>query len=133
VHACAPRIENEDLVERLAASEAQLRTSVDDAIGRVAELQRAQDAYDRLAAQEQLMLDTLPVGIAFFSGRVIVRCNQRLEQMLGYGRGKSRQVLAHAVPSDKLWNEAGERYKLLASGQVMEGEFKLRRKDGSAL
>ncbi len=36
-------------------------------------------------------------------------------------------------PSEELWNEAGERYKLLASGQVLEGDFKLRRKDGGSL
>ena len=36
-------------------------------------------------------------------------------------------------PSDAIWNEAGERYKLLAGGEVLEGEFKLRRKDGAEL
>ncbi len=80
------------------------------------------------------MLDTLPVGIAFFSGRIIVRCNQRLELMLGYGPGELQgQSSRMLYPSEALWNEAGERYKLLAGGQVLEGEFKLRRKDGSAL
>jgi diguanylate cyclase (GGDEF)-like protein/PAS domain S-box-containing protein len=107
---------------------------VDEALGRVAELQRAQDAYSQLAAQEKLVFDTLPVGVAFFSNRVIVRCNHRLEQMLGYApgelMGKSSRVL---YPSEALWNEAGERYKLLASGQVLEGEFKLRRKNGAEL
>src|SRR5258706_908988 len=100
----------------------------------VSELQRAQDAYVQLAAEEKLVLDTLPVGIAFVSDRIIVRCNRRLEQMLGYEpgelKGQSTRVL---YPSEALWNEAGERYKLLASGQVLEGEFKLRRKDGTAL
>ena len=133
LRALRTRIENEDLVARLAGSEAQLRTAVEEALGRVAELRRAQDAYALLAAQEKLVLDTLPVGIVFFSGRVIVRCNQRLEQMLGYDpgelKGKSSRML---YPSEELWNEAGERYKLLASGQVLEGEFKLRRRDGSA-
>jgi PAS domain-containing protein len=32
-----------------------------------------------------------------------------------------------------LWEQAGERYKLLSSGEVLEGEFRLLRKDGSAL
>ena len=127
-------IENQELVGRLAGSEAQLRTAVDEALGKVAELQRAQDAYGQLAAQEKLVLDTLPVGIVFFSGRVIVRCNQRLEQMLGYGPGELQgQSSRMLYPSEELWNEAGERYKLLASGQVLEGEFKLRRKDGGSL
>lgn len=100
----------------------------------VTALRRAQDAYGQLEAQEKLLFDTLPVGVAFFSGRVIVRCNRRLEQMLGYAPGelvgRSSRML---YPSDALWNEAGQRYKLLAGGQVLEGEFKLQRKDGSAL
>src|SRR5204863_1060509 len=78
------------------------------------ELRRTQDAYGRLEAEEKLMLDTLPVGIAYFSDRIIVRCNRRLEQMLGYNpgelAGQSTRVL---YPSEELWNEAGERYKLL--------------------
>ncbi|HEY6966463.1 MAG TPA: PAS domain S-box protein [Burkholderiales bacterium] len=128
------RIENEDLLERLAQNENQLHRSVGEAVGKVAELQRAQEAYEQLAAQEKVVFDTLPVGVVFFSGRVIVRCNRRLEQMLGYAPGelvgRSSRVL---YPSEALWNEAGERYKLLASGQVLEGEFKLQRKDGTLL
>jgi diguanylate cyclase (GGDEF)-like protein/PAS domain S-box-containing protein len=98
------------------------------------ELRQAQDAYGEVLAEEALVLDTLPVGVAFFADRLIVRCNRRLEQMLGYGpgelQGKSSRVL---YPSEALWNEAGERYKLLKGGQVLDGEFKLRRRDGSAL
>jgi diguanylate cyclase (GGDEF)-like protein/PAS domain S-box-containing protein len=128
------RIQNEDLVTRLESSEAQLRRSVDEALGRVAELQRAQDAYSELSAQEKLMFDTLPVGVVFFSNRTIVRCNHRLELMLGYQpgelMGQSSRVL---YPSEERWNEAGERYKLLKGGEVLEGEFRMRRKDGSEL
>jgi len=100
----------------------------------VTALRQAQDAYGQAVAEGKLVLDTMPVGVAFFSGRVIVRCNQRLEQMLGYGpgelQGQSTRIL---YPSQALWDEAGERYKLLKGGEVLEGEFKLRRKDGSAL
>ncbi|HVP08217.1 MAG TPA: diguanylate cyclase [Burkholderiales bacterium] len=128
------RIENEELLARLARNEAKLREAVDEAVGKVTELEQAQAAYQELAAEEKLVFDTLPVGVAFFSERVILRCNRRLEQMLGYEpgelAGRSSRVL---YPSDALWNEAGERYKLLAGGQVLEGEFKLQRKDGSQL
>jgi diguanylate cyclase (GGDEF)-like protein/PAS domain S-box-containing protein len=100
----------------------------------VTELRRTRDAYGRLAAEEQLMLDVLPVGVAFFTGRTIVRCNRRLEQMLGYDpgelTGQSSRVL---YPTEAHWEEAGQRYQLLAGGQVLEGEFKLRRKDGGLL
>jgi diguanylate cyclase (GGDEF)-like protein/PAS domain S-box-containing protein len=128
------RIENEQLETRLADSEAQLRSAVDEALGKVTELQQAQDAYGQLATQEKLVFDTLPVGVAFYSARSIVRCNRRMEQMLGYAAGElvgqSSRIL---YSSESLWNQAGEGYKRLASGQVLEGEFKLRRKDGSEL
>ncbi|HTP62709.1 MAG TPA: PAS domain S-box protein [Burkholderiales bacterium] len=100
----------------------------------VTELRRTQDAYGKLVAEEKLVLDTLPVGIAFLADRVIVRCNRRLEQMLGYGPGeldgKSTRLL---YPNEETWREAGERYAVLRGGQVQEGEFRLVRRDGSKL
>jgi len=104
------------------------------AVTDVTELKRAEDAFGRARHEGELVLDTLPVGIAFFSGRTIVRCNRRLELMLGYEpgelTGKSTRVL---YPTEEHWREAGERYKLMASGEVLEGEFRLRRKDGTLL
>jgi len=100
------------------------------AVTDVTELRRAQAARD----EGNFVLDTLPVGIAFFSNRTIVRCNRRLELMLGYEEGeltgKSTRLL---YPSEEHWREAGERYKLMKGGGVLEGEFKLRRKDGTDL
>jgi diguanylate cyclase (GGDEF)-like protein/PAS domain S-box-containing protein len=100
----------------------------------VTELRRAQDAYGQVVAEEKLVLDTLPVGVAFMVERMIVRCNRRLEQMLGYGpgelNGKSTRVL---YPSDEVWRSAGEGYGLLRGGAVHEGEMKLQRKDGTVL
>jgi diguanylate cyclase (GGDEF)-like protein/PAS domain S-box-containing protein len=100
----------------------------------VTELRRAQDAYGRLAAEEKLVLDTLPVGVAFLADRVIVRCNHRLEQMLGYRpgelNGRSSRIL---YPSEELWLEAGEGYARLRDGDVHEGEMRMVRRDGSPL
>ena len=100
----------------------------------ITELRRAQDAYGEVLAEEALVLDTLPVGVAFLSERSIVRCNRRLEQMLGYGpgelTGQSSRVL---YPNDEVWREAGERYALLKGGEVRDGEMRLARKDGSRI
>jgi diguanylate cyclase (GGDEF)-like protein/PAS domain S-box-containing protein len=128
------QLENEDLVGKLAHSEKQLRDAVEGALNDVQELQRAREAYERVLAEEKLVLDLLPVGVVFMSDRVIVRCNRRLEQMLGYGpgelEGKSSRVL---YPTEELWQEAGERYRLLAGGQVVDGEFKMQVKNGNPL
>jgi diguanylate cyclase (GGDEF)-like protein/PAS domain S-box-containing protein len=100
----------------------------------VTELRRTRDAYGKAVAEGKLVLDTLPVGVAFFSGRVIMRCNERLESMLGYGPGELQgQPSRILYPSAQLWNEAGGHYDLFKGGEVLEGEFKLRRKDGSPL
>ena len=125
------QLENDDLIERLARGDALHRSAIESAVTGVTELKRAQE---REREEGNLILDTLPVGIVFFSGRTIVRCNRRLELMLGYEpgelNGKSSRVL---YPNEEVWREAGERYKLLASGEVLEGEFRLRRKDGALL
>src|SRR5258706_14173093 len=97
-----------------------------------ASIKRAQDAYSQAAAEGKLVLDTLPVGVAFMSDRVITRANQQLEKMLGYGpgelNGQSSRIL---YPNEEIWREAGERYRYFQAGGVLDGEFKLRRKDGS--
>lgn len=101
----------------------------------ITDLKRAQDAYLGVLAEEHLVLDTLPVGVAFVERRVIVRCNRRLEQMLGYAPGE-----LHGKPtrvwyaSDEQWGAAGEEaYRRLASGDIIEGDSRLARRDGSRL
>ena len=100
----------------------------------VTELRRAQDAYGQVVAEETLVLDTLPVGVAFFTDRILVRCNRRLEQMLGYGpdelNGRSSRVL---YASEELWRQAGDNYTTLRDGGVHEGELRLMRRDGSQI
>jgi diguanylate cyclase (GGDEF)-like protein/PAS domain S-box-containing protein len=100
----------------------------------VTELRRAQDAYGQVVAEEKLVLDTLPVGVAFFADRVIVRCNRRLEQMLGYAPGELNGKPARVIyGSDEAWREAGERYDAMRGGAVLDTQQELARKDGSPL
>ena len=100
----------------------------------VTELRRAQDAYGEVLAEETLVLDTLPVGVAFLAERIILSCNRRLEQMLGYAHGELNGQSSRVLyPTDEIWREAGERYAVLRGGAVQEGEMRLRRKDGSRL
>jgi len=101
----------------------------------VTDLKRAQDAYLAVLAEENLMLETLPVGIAFVEQRIIVRCNQRLEQMLGYApgglQGKSTRLLYR---SEERWQAAGvDTYRRLAFGGIVEGDARFARRDGTRL
>jgi len=100
----------------------------------VTDLKRAQDAYLGVLAEKDLVLDTLPVGVAFAESGVIVRCNARLERMLGYGAGelsgKSARVL---YGSDEAFAEADRAYQQLRGGAIIEGDAVLARRDGSEL
>jgi diguanylate cyclase (GGDEF)-like protein/PAS domain S-box-containing protein len=101
----------------------------------ITDLKRAQDAYLAVLAEEHLVLDTLPVGVAFVERRVIVRCNRRLEEMLGYVPGELHGKPTRAwYASDEQWETAGaETYRRLKTGDIFEGDARLARRDGSRL
>lgn len=99
----------------------------------ITELKRAQEAYLAVLAEESLVLDTLPVGVAFVERRTILRCNRRLEQMLGYAPGEMQGKPTRVwFASDEQWDAVGEEaYRRLASGEIVEGDTKLARRDGT--
>jgi len=101
----------------------------------ITELKRAQGAYLDLIAEEDMILDTLPVGVVFLERDAIVRCNRSLETMLGYApgelTGKSVGILFH---SEDVWDDVRqEAIRRLAVGPIVEGEVRLARRDGSAV
>jgi diguanylate cyclase (GGDEF)-like protein/PAS domain S-box-containing protein len=87
----------------------------------------------RARLEQEALLDTLPVGVAFVARREIVRCNRRLEQMLGYEPGELTGKSTRAwFRSDERWQEAAEQaYARMAAGAIMEGDARLQRKDGT--
>ncbi len=101
----------------------------------ITDLKRAQEAYLKVLAEEDLVLDTLPVGVAFVQRREVVRCNRRLEQMLGYEAGElTGRSTRSWFRSDARWDAAAdEAYARMAAGGIMEGDARLVRKDGSRL
>jgi len=101
----------------------------------ITDLKRAQDAYLAVLAEENLVLDTLPVGVAFVERRVILRCNRRLEQMLGYSPGELQGKPTRVwFASDEQWDAVGEEaYRRLAGGEIVEGDSRLARRDGTRL
>jgi diguanylate cyclase (GGDEF)-like protein/PAS domain S-box-containing protein len=100
----------------------------------ITEVKRAQAAYQALLAEEHLVLEALPVGVAFVENRVIARCNARLERMLGYAPGELAGRAARVLyPSDEAWRSAGDMYERLRAGGLFEGDGALVRKDGSTL
>jgi diguanylate cyclase (GGDEF)-like protein/PAS domain S-box-containing protein len=100
----------------------------------ISDTKQAQAAYQKLLAEEDLVLQALPVGVAFIENRVIVRCNARLERMLGYAPGELAGRPARVFyPSDEAWRGAGRMYEQLRNGGIFEGDGPLARKDGARL
>jgi diguanylate cyclase (GGDEF)-like protein/PAS domain S-box-containing protein len=100
----------------------------------ITEVKRAQAAYQAVLDEEHLVLDALPVGVAFLENRVIARCNARLERMLGYAPGELAGRPARVFyASDEAWRAAESLYESLRSGALFEGDGALRRKDGTTL
>ncbi|MGE5641140.1 MAG: diguanylate cyclase domain-containing protein [Clostridia bacterium] len=99
----------------------------------ITDLRSAQDAFLRVLAEEDLVLDTLPVGVAFIEKQKIVRCNRRLEELLGYGPGElNGQSTRIWFSSEERWSEARrESYQRMRGGGIMEGDARLVRRDGS--
>jgi diguanylate cyclase (GGDEF)-like protein/PAS domain S-box-containing protein len=95
---------------------------------------QAQAAYQAVLDEEHMVLEVLPAGVAFLENRVIVRCNARLEHMLGYAPGeldgRSARVL---YASEQAWRDAGRMYEELRAGGIFQGDGALVRKDGSPL
>lgn len=99
----------------------------------ITETKRAEAAYQAVLAEENLVLEILPVGLAFVEKRTIVRCNRRLEQMLGYDPGELEGKPTRSLyDSDKSWKAVGsDTYARLAGGGVIEADTRMVRKDGT--
>ena len=102
-------------------------------VSEITALKRAQEAYLNVLAEENLMLDTLPVGVAFVEGGVVVRCNRRLEHILGYDEGglEGRSTRAWFGSEDRWASARDEFYSRLRAGEIMDADARLVRKDGN--
>ena len=95
----------------------------------------AQTQLQALLHEQSLILENAIVGIVFLHNRIVTRCNQGFEALLGYESGElSNQSTRQWYLSDADWLAAGERcYAPFARGEAFEGEMLLRKKDGSPI
>ncbi|MBN2886874.1 MAG: response regulator, partial [Chromatiaceae bacterium] len=132
------------LRRRVAARTAELHA----ALGEVrAARQASEAARDRLEievarrtrelaqalGEQQAIFETATSGIALIRERVLVRCNARLHQMLGWEPGaligQSTRVW---YPDEAGWEEGGEGvYEIIWRGEASRREQQLQRFDGS--
>ena len=99
----------------------------------ITDLKSAQDAYLALLAQEDLVLSTLPLGVAFIEDGRVRRCNARLEQMLGYAPGGlNGRELRNCCPAREQWDAHWSGLEAaMAEGEGLEMEIEMLRRDGS--
>ncbi|HJV11938.1 MAG TPA: PAS domain S-box protein, partial [Burkholderiales bacterium] len=98
----------------------------------ITDKRRHADAVARLLREQEALLGTASVGIAFVKERRFVRMNRRYEEMYGYGPGELiGKSVSPIYPSAQAFSEAASIYEALARGQTMRRVELRRRKDGS--
>ncbi|MCZ2405223.1 MAG: PAS domain S-box protein, partial [Burkholderiales bacterium] len=98
-------------------------------------IREAQAALKAAHDEQEAIFEAVHSGIVLLQGRVVRRCNGKLEQMLGYGPGE----LLGTTPqnwymSEEAYQQAGGLiYSLAGQGATHQREEQMRRKDGSLI
>ncbi len=97
----------------------------------VTERKRADEAMQRMVREQNALLDSAMIGIAFLKERRIMRCNQRFEELFGYAQGEllnqSTRVL---YESDEDFASGEQGYEEVWRGRTYQREWRMVRKDG---
>lgn len=122
-----------DLSYRVARLERQYYAVM---VGRdITERKRQHELLEGLLAEKEAILDNAIVGLAWIRDRIIISCNRRLEEMLGYApgaiHGKSTRIL---YESDETFSDFGtDAYRALSNGEAFTGATQLCRADGKPI
>ena len=101
----------------------------------ISEQKLARNQLQNILSEQSLILENAIVGIVFLHNRVVTRCNQGFEKLLGYEPGELYNSSTRQwYLSDEDWAAAGERcYAPFARGEAFVGELRLRKKDGTPI
>jgi diguanylate cyclase (GGDEF)-like protein/PAS domain S-box-containing protein len=101
----------------------------------ISEQKLAQTQLQTILSEQSLILENAIVGIVFLHSRVVTRCNQGFEKLLGYESGELNNSSSRQwYLTDEDWAQAGERcYAPFSRGEAFEGEMLLRKKDGTSI
>ena len=122
-----------ELTCRFARFEGQRFITV---VGRdISERKRHEQALQRLLNEKEALIDNALVGLAWIKNRVILSCNRKLEEMLGYDHGGADGLPTHEFyESLEAYQEFGsEAYRELSHGHKFTGRVKMTRRDGTYL
>jgi PAS domain S-box-containing protein len=99
----------------------------------ITDVQRDQRALRKTLLEQQAILENAAVGILFSKDGVILECNIRCAEMLGYSRDELEGASSVMVyPSEADFIKLGRRPgRCCRAGQSYTTEIQVRRKDGS--
>ncbi|WP_407276291.1 response regulator [Halothiobacillus sp. DCM-1] len=99
--------------------------------GQAQKLALQQARISALLHEQEVIFSSVSSGIAFLRDRVVVRCNQRLEELLGAEPGS---LIEHSTrswyPDEESFRRAGQLYALIEQGQSARSEVLFKRRDG---
>ncbi|WP_230179816.1 response regulator [Aquabacterium sp. CECT 9606] len=125
-----------DITERkIAAQELEgLRHHLQELVNeRTAQLAEVADALRKANIEQQALFDAATVGIGLLRGRVIMRCNRRMEEILGMAPGQlAGQPTRIFYPSEEAYLAAGDKvYAQMMTGETHVREEQLVKQDGT--
>ncbi len=125
-----------DITDRKVAAEELegLRHHLQELVDqRTAQLAEVADALRKANIEQQAIFDAATVGIGLLRERVILRCNRRMEEILGFAPGElAGQATRVFYPSDEAYFAAGDKvYAQMMSGETHVREEELLKRDGS--
>jgi PAS domain S-box-containing protein len=94
---------------------------------------RTLDSLRRATDEIQSIFDAASCGIVLMKDRIILRCNQRMEQLTGYDSGESLGKSTRIwYKTDEAWEAFGRIvFDEIKHGNLLHQELELVRKDGS--
>ena len=100
--------------------------------GQAQKLALQQARISGLLHEQEVIFSSVSNGIAFLRERILVRCNERLEELLGAEPGSLiDQSTRSWYPDETAFEQAGRLYQLIEQGQFARSELLLQRRDGT--
>ena len=111
------------LIKNLLTSRATIRRSAE----------ALSESVAQLAREQQIILDTMPIGASFLKNRQVQVTNPAHDLIFGYEPGsiKGMDTAAFYADSESYQRLGQEAYAVLASGEIYTTEMVMKKKDGS--
>ena len=128
------RLEVSDIVEdEFSELSADFNRFAERTQSLIDEVSEAKNALEQSDKKTKAILENALVGIANIQGRKFLSVNKKFEEIFGFERFEILEVGTEILfPTENDYQSIGSAaYKLLANGEIYQGEWQLKRKDGT--